>query len=115
MKKIVALLSVLLVCVMAFSACSSGKKTTPDTDRTSAVTQAEVAAKIDEQKAKEIAFEDAGIKETAAEDLAVTEGEKKGKEVYTITFKWSGFDYEYSISKTDGEIVESIFDGEVVK
>ena len=120
MKKLIVLICAILVCALTFSACSSGTKETTKSEETTAATQAAsettaAASGVDEEGAKAVAFEDAGIKETAAENLSVTEGVKKGEAVYTITFKWSGFEYEYSISKATGAIVESIFDGEVRK
>ena len=111
MKKLMVLISVLLISVLTFSACSSGEKA-PESDSTEPAAVAEAA--IDEETAKATALEDAGINESAAEDLTVTEGEAKGEAVYVVSFNWSGFDYQYSISKSSGEIVENIFDGEVM-
>lgn len=111
MKKLIILVSILLICVLSFSACSSGSKSqSNDTDEPAAV----ATTTIGEDEAKAIAFEDAGITETAAEELTVADSEVKGEAVYVISFKWSGFDYQYSISKASGEIVKEIFDGEVM-
>ncbi len=111
-KSILILLVVLLVSVFALSGCSN----TEDADTTPKETVADVAeVTVGEDDAKAIALEDAGIPETAANNLAIESGEFDGQKAYVITFEWSGFDYQYTISATTGEIVEEIFDGDVIE
>ena len=66
--------------------------------------------KIDEATAKEIVFTSLSIQETAAENLTV----KFENNTYVIAFDWSGFDYQYTVDASTGEIIEKIFDGDVI-
>ncbi|MBE6824180.1 MAG: hypothetical protein E7513_02420 [Ruminococcaceae bacterium] len=107
-KSIIILLAVLFVAIFALGGCAKAEDPTTDDPAVSD------AASVDEDGAKAIALEDAGVPETAAEDLTVTSEEVDGEQVYVIAFVWSGFDYQYTVSASTGEIVETIFDGEVL-
>ncbi|MBQ4569054.1 MAG: hypothetical protein IJA62_03175 [Ruminococcus sp.] len=101
-------LTLCLVFVASFMvACDKGSK--GNTDGTDAPqTTAAAEPTIDEAKAKQLAFTDLNIQESAAEDLTV-EFENNN---YTITFKWSGFEYKYVIDAVLGDIAQIYFDGE---
>ena len=102
MKKLLVLL---LAMTMTVSLVGCNEGNAPSTSNT----EAQVSM-IDEAAAKEVAFADAGIAETAAENLTV----KFENNTYIIAFDWSGFDYQYTVDGATGEIVEEIFDGEVM-
>lgn len=117
MKKILALL---IAITLTATLVGCGESNT-DTDTNSApkieeTTSADNEGKteavnmIDEAEAKEIVFADLSIQETAAKDLTV----KLENNAYVIAFSWSGFDYQYTVDATTGEITETIFDGEVL-
>lgn len=106
-KSIIILLAVLFVVIFAFGGCA--RPNDPSIETPAADTSS-----ISEDEAKAIALEDAGITETAAEGLAIEVVEFEGEKAYVITFVWSGFDYQYTIDAGTGEIVETIFDGEVL-
>lgn len=112
-RSLVVLLVILLGAVFALSGCTEADEPAPT--ETFAVTTEAVADVVDENGAKAIALEDAGIPETAANNLVVTTGKVDGAKVYVVAFDWSGFDYQYTISAATGEIVETIFDGEVLE
>lgn len=110
-RSLFIMLAVLCVAVFALSGCT---KEDPTPTETNAITTEAAADNVDENGAKAIALEDAGIPETAANNLTVTTGEVDGAKVYVVAFDWSGFDYQYTISASTGEIVETIFDGSVL-
>ena len=107
MKKLICLLlTVLFVSAFALSGCEGSDTNTTDTpEETTAA-----AVTIDEAEAKEIALSDAGVPETAAENLTV----KLENDSYVVAFVWSGFDYQYTINASTGEITEILFDGSVL-
>ncbi len=107
-NSIIILLAMLLIVTFALGGCTMEETPEPDAP---AVTN---EAAVDEDGAKAIALEDAGIPETAAEYLAIKSDEVDGVKVYVVTFVWSGFDYQYTISAGTGEIIETIFDGSVI-
>ena len=107
-KSLIVLMSILLVAVFAFSACSgSGEKTEADTtaDTTAA------AASITEDEARAIVLEKHGVPETAAENLTVKSTQFEGEDAFVVAFSWSGFDYETTVNAS-GKIVKDIFDGD---
>jgi len=113
MKRIICLLfTVLFAVAFVLGGCTEAQDPTPT--ETNAITTEAAADNVDENGAKAIALEDAGISETAAQNLAVNTDEVDGAKVFVITFEWSGFEYQYTIKASTGEIVETIFDGEVI-
>lgn len=113
MKRIICLLfTVLFALTFVLGGCTDAKDPTPT--ETNAITTEAAADNVDENGAKAIALEDAGITETAAKNLAVNIDEAAGAKVYVVTFEWSGFEYQYTIKASTGEIIETMFDGEVI-
>ena len=113
--KIMALVLCLIFTASLMAACGNDNKTETN-NTTDAVTTAQIettaaALTIDETQAKEIVWADLSIQETAAENLTV---ELKDNS-YIIAFQWSGFDYQYTVSAITGDILETIFDGEVLE
>ncbi len=106
-KSIAILLGVLFVVLFALGGCTSANDPSIETPAAN-------NSSISEQDALAVALEDAGIQESAAEDLAIVADEADGKKVYVISFVWSGFDYQYTIDASSGEIIETMFDGEVL-
>ena len=111
-KSLIILSAALIVAAAALSGCSGGEDTKETTAATTAATE---ATTISEDKAKEVALEDAGITEPAAEDLKIERKEVKGVQAYVVSFSWSGFDYQYSVDVSTGEFVEKLFDGSEVE
>lgn len=108
MKKLICLLlTILFVSAFALSGCEGSDTNTTDAPE-EATTVAAVT--IDEAGAKEIALADAGVPETAAKNLTV----KLENNSYVVAFEWSGFDYQYTINASTGEIAEVLFDGSVL-
>lgn len=108
-KLLMLLLTVFLVTTMV----SCGNSSTENTDTTKDVANeatTEAVNMIEEAEAKEVVFNDLSIQETAANNLTV----KLENNSYVIAFDWSGFDYQYTIDATTGEIIEILFDGEVL-
>ncbi len=111
-KIIVGVLGILLIST-TMVACNNGgtENTEPTKEALSVVDETtEAVSMIDEAEAKEIVFADLSIKESAAENLTV----KLENNAYVIAFDWSGFDYQYTVDATTGEIIETMFDGEVL-
>ena len=109
---IIGTLGVLLI-AGAMTACNNGDTENTDTTKeaVSVIDETtEAVSMIDETAAKEIVFADLCIKESAAENLTV----KLENNAYVIAFVWSGFDYQYTVDATTGEIIETIFDGDVL-
>lgn len=106
-KSIIILLAILFVAIFALGGCT--KANDPSIETPAADTSS-----ISEDDALAVALEDAGIQETAAENLTITKGEFEGKEAYVIAFVWSGFDYEYTIDANTSEILQTVFDGDVL-
>ena len=109
--RITALVMSVLMMVSVMVAC--GDKTadnTPDTTAEIAQVTEIPEVTIDETQALAIALEDAGVPETAAENLSITI--EAGS--YIVYFEWSGFEYEYTINGATGEITQEMFDGEVM-
>lgn len=105
-KSIIILLAILFVAIFALTGCT--KANDPSIESPAA------NSSISEDDALTVALEDAGIQETAAENLTITKGEFEGKEAYIIAFVWSGFDYEYTIDASTSEILQTVFDGDVL-
>ena len=106
-KTILVLIAILLVATLALTACSKKGTTTTDEPTVAAAVNA-----IGEEEAKAVALEKAGIPETAAENLVITESEYEGQKAFVVSFEWSGFEYEITVSATSGSIVYYIFDGD---
>ncbi len=111
--KIIACVLGILLIASSMTACNNGSTENTETtkDAVSVVDETtEAVSMIDEAEAKEIVFADLSIKESAAENLTV----KLENNAYVIAFDWSGFDYQYTVDATTGEITETIFDGDVL-
>ena len=108
-KSLIVLLAVVLAAVLAFSACS---KEAGNTEETSTETTAAASSSITADDAKAVALEKAGVPETAAENLDVSETEYEGEAAYLVKFSWSGFDYEFTINAASGKIVHRLFNGD---
>ena len=61
-------------------------------------------ASIDLQKAKEIAFQHAGVQEGAAQILEMKPDAEDGRSVFEIKFMADGNQYKYDILQTEGSI-----------
>lgn len=62
---------------------------------------------ISKAKAKSIALNKAGVKESATRDLEVELDSEDGVKVYEISFETSEYEYEYVISAKTGKILEA--------
>lgn len=62
---------------------------------------------IGRDRAKEIALEHAGVKESEAYDLEVELDRERGVTVYDVSFDADGFDYDYEIDAQNGDILRS--------
>lgn len=112
-KTLLILLAVLFVAAIALSGCSNSSPAPAADD---AVTEAAApVADIGEDAAKAAALEKAGITETAAENLTVKTEEVDGVQAYIVAFEWSGFEYEYTVNAATGDIIQEIFDGDVIE
>lgn len=105
-KSLIVLIAVIMAVVMAFGACSKEAGNTEENP-----TEAASTASITADDAKAVALDKAGVPETAAENLEVTETEYEGASAYLVKFEWSGFEYEFTIDSSNGKIVHYIFDG----
>lgn len=76
------------------------------TRKTSAATTAATAANIGEAKAKEIAFEHAGVQSSNVRELEVERDRDNGVSLYEISFKSGGYEYEYEINAKTGSILQ---------
>jgi len=63
-------------------------------------------AYIGKEKAKEVAFKKAGVKESEVRDLEVELDLEKGVLVYQVDFDTKAYEFEYDINATSGKIVE---------
>ena len=64
-------------------------------------------AYIGAQKAKEIAYEHAGVSADSLKKLEIELNRKRGVVVYEIEFEAGGYEYDYDINAETGEIVTS--------
>lgn len=62
--------------------------------------------KISEQRAKEIAFQDAGVEETTVSDLTVWKDTEDGRMVYEVEFSVDDTHYDYTIDQQEGTILK---------
>ncbi len=76
------------------------------TRKTSAATTAATASDIGEAKAKEIAFEHAGVQSSNVRELEVERDRDNGVSLYEISFKSGGYEYEYEINAKTGSILQ---------
>lgn len=67
---------------------------------------------IGKNKAKEIAFNKAGVKEEKVTELEVELDLDNGIMVYDIEFHYNGYEYDYEINAIDGSIIKSDKDSE---
>ena len=74
-------------------------------DKTAAATTA--GNYISRDKAKSIALEHAGVSESQVYDLEVDLDSERGTMVYEVSFDASGYEYDYDINATTGEIIKS--------
>lgn len=65
---------------------------------------------ITKDKAKSIALQDAGVKESDTEFLWVKEDYDDGRAIYEVEFYANGTEYDYDIEKSTGKILSSDFD-----
>ncbi len=86
-KRLIAVLTLLCLCVGLLAACDDNKV-------------------ITQEKAKEIALQDAGLKENDVEDVHIHVVEENGTPCYNIHFTVNGVSMSYNISAT-GEILSS--------
>lgn len=110
---IAGIICILLIAIPTVGCGNGGTQDTETTTDAVSVTDevpTEAESLIDEAAAKEIVFTSLSIKETAAENLTVKLEDNK----YIIAFEWSGFEYQYTVDAVSGEIVEKLFDGEVL-
>ena len=76
------------------------------TRKTSAATTAATASDIGEAKAKEIAFEHAGVQSGNVRELEVERDRDNGVSLYEISFKSGGYEYDYEINAKTGSILQ---------
>ena len=109
--KILALVLCLVFAGTLMIACDNGDDTSVPADTTA---QSESVLinddPIGEDAACEVAYADAGIPSTAAENLSVKMENVDGVDVYIVYFEWSGFSYTYTIDAVSGTIIDCIFD-----
>lgn len=86
------------------------ENTTNDTNAPSQPQSNNTASAITQEKAKEIALQDAGIAETDTQFLWVKEDYDDGRLVYDVEFYANGTEYDYEIEKSTGQIISSDFD-----
>lgn len=68
--------------------------------------QDESGITVSMEQAKEIALQDAGIKETDAQELEIKRERDHGMVVYEIDFEVERVEYEYLIDAATGDILE---------
>ncbi len=82
----------------------------PSESATSSVAQSNNSAvepAISRDRAKEIAFEHAGVKADSVYDLEVEPDRDFGTLHYEVDFESGGYDYSYDIDAQSGEIINS--------
>ncbi len=124
MKKLLAL-SLSLLLVFSLVACTNSEvtqtgnqndpavtdqSTQAPTDEvtqapTDAVTEKPADSKISEEKAKSIALDHAGFKESDVQFLRVEYDFDDGVEKYEVDFKQGKYEYDYDINAKTGEIL----------
>lgn len=80
---------------------TSSKKTTSSSENSSTSTSSQISA----SKAKSIAFNDAGLKESEVYDLEVELDRDNGTLHYDVSFEKDGKDYDYEINAKTGKII----------
>lgn len=80
---------------------TSSKKTTSSSKNSSTSTSSQISA----SKAKSIAFNDAGLKESEVYDLEVELDRDNGTLHYDVSFEKDGKDYDYEINAKTGKII----------
>ncbi len=86
---------------------NSDSKNSSDNNSSSSNNKSSSANYIGEQKAKEIALKHAGVSESSAKELEAELDRENGTYIYDVSFKSSGYEYDYDINATTGEIVRS--------
>ncbi|HEK9955595.1 TPA: PepSY domain-containing protein [Streptococcus equi subsp. zooepidemicus] len=82
------------------------KSSEPITETQAAGGQADKAAGISEDKAKELAFKDASVTASDAQRLKLTKETDDGRLVYDIEFDAKDQEYSYTIDANSGDILE---------
>lgn len=93
---------------MTLSACAQTEATPPTSSSSSAqLTNASTAVgRLSADEAKTLAFQAAHVTENAVSNLTVQEDLDNGRAVYEIDFTHDGKDYSYTVSATDGTLLE---------
>lgn len=94
--------------VLTLSACAQTEATPPTSSSSSAqLTNASTAVgRLSTDEAKALAFQAAQVTEEAVSNLTVQEDLDNGRAVYEIDFTHDGKDYSYTVSATDGTLLE---------
>ncbi len=108
--RLIALTLCLMFVATFMVACDKGANDNTNGTTSAPETTATAELILDESGAKEIVWADLCIQESAAENLTT----KPEGNSYVIAFKWSGFDYQYTVDGATGEITEVLFDGDVI-
>lgn len=88
------------------NASSSNSVAKDNTSKTNSTTS------ISEAKAKEIALNDAGVKESATSFLFAKKDYDDGREVWEVEFYADGVEYDYEIAVSTGNIISKDHDAE---
>ena len=94
------------------SSTPSSEATKADTNSASsqATQPNSTSSAITKDKAKSIALQDAGVKESDTQFLWVKEDYEDGRAVYDVEFYANGTEYDYEIEKSSGRILNSDYD-----
>ena len=94
------------------SSTPSSEATKADTNPASsqATQPNSTSSAITKDKAKSIALQDAGVKESDTQFLWVKEDYEDGRAVYDVEFYANGTEYDYEIEKSSGRILNSDYD-----
>lgn len=119
MKKIISAIFLILIFATALTGCtlkdttSKVKEKVMPSSNYSAIDQSDIlnsnnsSAKIDAQKAKEIAFSHSGVNPSDVRDLDIELDRDGGVLHYDVDFEVGNTDYEYEINAENGEIIYS--------
>lgn len=93
-----------VVAVLSLSACTQTPITQNQSSPSSQVSGS--AGRLSVEEAKAIAFQAAHVTEDAVSNLTVQEELDNGRAVYEIDFIHNGQEYSYTLSATDGSLLE---------
>lgn len=93
-----------VVAVLTLSACTQTPTTQNQSSPSSQVSGS--AGRLSVEEAKAIAFQAANLTADEVSHLTVQEGVDNGRAVYEIDFTHDGKDYSYTVSATDGTLLE---------